>query len=156
MNHTKGICLFVRILPFRSALSLRLRRHLENCPKCLSRLADVRDARAATVSATDLGTAKELWPRLAPSLAIPTREKPAEPRVRWGWALGTAGLLALTVVGAFFLAPSRPSEVLSAGVKLRVNYVRMYEKPAQAFIFHTQEANSTFVWVEKTKSGEIL
>ncbi|MBP1767297.1 MAG: hypothetical protein H6P98_1412, partial [Candidatus Aminicenantes bacterium] len=82
--------------------------------------------------------------------------EPSKPGVGWAWALGTAGLLALAIIGVFFFAPSPPADVLSSGVKLRVNYVRMYEVPAQAFIFRTQDANSTFVWVEKPKPGEAL
>ncbi len=156
MNHNKRILLLIRLLPFRSSLSLRLRRHLEQCPECLSRMADIRDARAATISTRDLGQVEDFWPRLAPGLGKPLCEEASGPRVRWAWALGTAGLLAMAVIGVFFFAPSPPADVLSSGVKLRVNYVRMYEEPAQAFIFRTQDANSTFVWVEKPKPGEVL
>ncbi len=157
MNHTKQTFLFIRLLPFRSGLSLRLRRHLEQCPECLSRMADIKDARSATVSPRDFGQVEDLWPRLAPSLGTPLRDGPTKPRVvRWGWALGTAGLLVLAIIVAFFFVPNPPADVLSSGVKLRVNYVRMYEEPAQVFIFRTQDANRTFVWVEKPKPGEVL
>ena len=156
MNHNKRILLLIRLLPFRSSLSLRLRRHLEQCPECLSRMADIRDARVATVSTRDLGQAEDFWPRLAARLERPLHGEPSKPGVGWAWALGTAGLLALAIIGVFFFAPSPPADVLSSGVKLRVNYVRMYEEPARAFIFRTQDANSTFVWVEKPKPGEAL
>jgi hypothetical protein len=73
-----------------------------------------------------------------------------------GWAVGAAGVVALAIIGAFFLVPTSRHEALSSGVKLRVNYVKMYEQPAQAFVFHTRDANSTFVWVEKQKTGEVI
>jgi len=156
MIHTKWRHVLVWVLPFRSGLSRRLRRHLERCPECLDRMADVRQARSVTISARELGRVEDIWPRLAPKLGTPSCRESEAPKAGWAWALGTAGLLALAVVGAFFLAPLGPTEVLSAGVKLRVNYVRMYEEPAQAFIFRTQDADSTFVWVEKPKPGEVL
>ncbi|MBP1768790.1 MAG: hypothetical protein H6P98_2905, partial [Candidatus Aminicenantes bacterium] len=97
MNHNKRILLLIRLLPFRSSLSLRLRRHLEQCPECLSRMADIRDARVATVSTRDLGQAEDFWPRLAARLERPLHGEPSKPGVGWAWALGTAGLLALAI-----------------------------------------------------------
>jgi len=117
-------------------------------------MADIREARASTVSRHDLGEVEDFWPQFVLRLEGPKPGKPIG--LGWSWAVGIAGLLALTIVGLFFLSPSPPQEVLSSGVKLRINYVRMYEEPGQAFIFHTQDANSTFVWVEKQKTGEVL
>lgn len=156
MNHTKWAQVFIRLLPFRSGLSSRLRRHLEQCGECQGRMADIQEARAATISKNDLGKVGDFWPRFALSLEKPKSGKHFGAQLGWSWALGTAGLLALAIIGAFFLVPSSPQEVLSSGVKLRVNYVRIYEEPAQAFIFHTQDENATFIWVEKQKSGEVL
>jgi hypothetical protein len=120
-------------------------------------MADIQEARAATVNKNNLGQIQDFWPRVALSLEKPKSERQAEAGLGWTWALGAAGLLALAIIGTFFLAPSSSrQEALSSGVKLRVNYVRMYEQPAQAFIFHTQDANSTFIWVEKQKTGEVL
>jgi hypothetical protein len=156
MNHTRWVQLFIRLLPFGSGLSSRLRRHLERCPECLGRMADVREARAATVSKNDLGRLEDYWPRLALGLQHPEKREHSGLKLSWAWALGAAGLMALAIIGLFFRVPPPNEEPLSSGVKLRINYVRMYEQPAQAFIFHTQDANSTFVWVEKQKSGEVL
>ena len=156
MNHTKLVQASIRLLPLRSGLSLHLRRHLEQCPECQGRMASIQEARAATVSRNELGQVRDFWPRFALSLKSPRSGRSFETGWHWSWALGLAGFLALAIVGLFIFAPSPSGEVLSSGVKLRVNYVRMYEEPAQAFIFQTQEANSTFVWVEKPKAGEVL
>lgn len=156
MNHTRWVQVFIRLLPFRSGLSSRLRRHLEQCGECQGRMADIREARAATISKNDLGRVDDFWPRFALGLERPKSGKHFGAKLSWSWALGTAGLLALAIVGLFFLVPSSRQEVLSSGVKLRVDYVKIYEEPAQAFIFQTQDANSTFVWVEKQKTGEVL
>jgi len=158
MNHTSWVQAFIRLLPFRSRPSSRLRRHLEKCPECLARMADVQEARAATISKNNLGQVEDFWPRIALSLERPKlgNQVGRGPVWGWTWVLGTAGLLALAIIGAFLRPSPSRQEVLSSGVKLRINYVKMYEKPAEAFIFQTQDANSTFVWVEKQKTGEVL
>jgi len=156
VNHTSWVQVFIRILPFHAGLSSRLRRHLEQCPECRGRMADIREARAATVSTHDLGMVRDFWPRFAQGLDRPLSGAYSRPKPGLIWALGTAGLLALAIIGVFLFIPSAPTAILSSGVKLRINYVRMYEEPAQAFIFHTQDADSTFVWVERPKPGEVL
>jgi hypothetical protein len=81
--------------------------------------------------------------------------------IRQGWGERSIGAVYAAntvgaIIGVFFFIPNPPADVLSSGVKLRINFVRMYEEPAQAFIFHTQDENSTFVWVERPKPGEVL
>jgi hypothetical protein len=156
MNHTERVIAGIRILPFRSGLSRRLRLHLDRCPECLGRMADIQESRSVTVSRHDLGKSEDFWPRFAPRLDRPLSGEYPGPMPAWRWAMGMAGLLALAIMGVFFFIPKPATDILSSGVKFRVNYVRMYEEPAQAFVFHTQDANSTFVWVEKSKSGEII
>ena len=74
-------------------------------------------------------------------------------RPAWRWALGTAGLLA--VVGIIVLVPllSRkrmpPVARVESPLPFRVDSVMIEEKPAQAFVFHTQDSDITYVWVEK-------
>jgi hypothetical protein len=119
-------------------------------------MADIGEARAATFSARDLEMVDDFWPGFASSLDRPLSGESHGPKPGWSWALGTAGLLALAIIGVFLFIPNPPADVLSSGVKLRINFIRMYEEPAQAFIFHTQDENSTFVWVERPKPGEVL
>jgi len=155
MNHTRWIQMVIRLLPFNSGLSLRFRRHLEQCPECQGELADIQEARASTIGQEDIGASRDFWPAFALSLERSRRGEPGKGRLIWAWAVGTAGLLAATIAGLFLWFPSSPGSFLSSGVKLRVNYVRMYEQPAQAFIFQSQDADSTFVWVEKPKPGGV-
>ena len=155
MRHVRVVHLLIRLLPFNSGLSLRLRRHLEQCPECRRDLSDVQEARAVTISPHEVGETVGFWPEFARSLERPRLEETAGALPGWGWAVGTAALLALAIAGLFLRPPSPPVGSLSSGVKLRVNYVRMYEQPAQAFIFQTRDVNSTFVWVERPKPGGI-
>ncbi|MDH4272025.1 MAG: hypothetical protein OEW18_08625 [Candidatus Aminicenantes bacterium] len=155
MRHLRGIQSLIRILPFGSRWSARLRRHLELCRKCQEGMASVEDARTATIPKEKIEIAIDFWPALRRRLEREKPGKQARPRMSWRWALGAAGFLAAAAIGLFLLRPGEKNDPAS-GIKLRINYVKMYEEPAQAFIFHTQDVNSTFVWVEKQNSGETL
>jgi hypothetical protein len=118
-------------------------------------LATLEEARRATISADRLKDVGDFWPGFQAVLRLEHEGKPARPAARpsWRWALGTAGLLA--VVGIVILVPllSRrgpsPRASVEGPLPFRVDSVTIEEKPAQAFIFHTQDPDITYVWVEK-------
>jgi hypothetical protein len=116
----------------------------------------IEEARTATIPKENIGEAVDFWPEISGRL---NRTRPVEPfgqRRGWRWALATAGLvLAAAAIGLFLFRQGTGDDPASA-IKLRVSYATMYEKPAQAIIFHTQDVNRTFVWVEKQNSGEVL
>ncbi len=155
MRHLRGIQIFISVLPFGSRWSAGLRRHLEHCRKCREGMASVEDARTATVPKEKIEKGIDFWPAFVRRLEEEKPEKQARPALAWRWALGAAGFFAAAAIGLFLLRPGEKDDP-AWGIKLRINYVRMYEKPAQAIIFQTQDANRTFVWVEKQSSGEKL
>ena len=118
-------------------------------------LATLDEARRATISRERLGGVKDFWP----GFAVAIGKKGSTNGVRIGarfalqWALGTAGLL--VVIGVSVLAPklfrrgSPPATPEKTAIIFRIDSVKINEEPAQAFIFQTQDQDSTFVWVEK-------
>jgi hypothetical protein len=118
-------------------------------------LATLDEARRATISIGQLKGVKDFWPGFAAAVRREPEKKPAGSAVRpaWRWALGTAGLLA--VVGMVVLVPwlsrrGRPLAVpAEVPLSFRVDSVIIEEKPAQAFVFHTQDPDITYVWVER-------
>jgi hypothetical protein len=157
MRHLDWIRLLIQVLPFNSRWSVRLRRHLEHCRRCQAGLAGLEEAWTATVSQEKIKKETDFWPDFLDRLE---RAKPLEHSGqgrRLRWTLAAAGLVvAAAAVGLFiFQQPGEKDDPVSA-IKLRVSYITMYEKPAQAFIFKTQDENWTFVWVEKQNSGEVL
>lgn len=156
MRHRKGIQVLIRVLPFRSRWSAGLRRHLEYCRKCREGLADLEEARRATISREEMGQGKDFWPVFLRRIGSTEPRIRARPRLSWRWALGAAGLVAAAaVVGLLLFRPETGNDPAS-NVKLRIQSVRMYDQPAQAYIFQTRDTNSTFVWVEKQESREVL
>lgn len=118
-------------------------------------LATLEEARRATISADRVKGVRDFWPGFAASVRREPEKRPAGSAVRpvWRWALGTAGLLA--VVGMVVLVPmlSRreplPAAPVDRPLPFRVDSVTIEEKPAQAFVFHTQDPDITYVWVER-------
>lgn len=118
-------------------------------------LATLDEARRATISADQMKGARDFWPGFAAAVREKPERKRAGAAVRpaWRWALGTAGLLA--VIGMVVLVPmlsrrGHPPAVPAEGpLSFRVDSVTIEEKPAQAFVFHTQDPDITYVWVER-------
>lgn len=156
MHHLKGIALFIRVLPFGSHWSARVRQHLERCRKCREGLANLDEARMATVSSEELGQEMDFWPVFLRRIGRSEPPRKARPRLAWRWALGAAGFAAAAAAAGLWLFRPATGNDPASGVKLRIQSVTMYGQPAQAYIFQTQDTDSTFVWVEKQKSGEVL
>jgi hypothetical protein len=140
----------LRLWPFLSWRIPFFRRHLELCPLCLRNLADIQEAKRATIAGDQLGGVKDFWTGFVADLEEAEPQPKVRLRLGWRWALGLAGLLAAAMIGVFILtSPRQGNDRFDSAVKLRINCVQVYEEPAQAFIFQTQDPNRTFVWVEK-------
>jgi hypothetical protein len=118
-------------------------------------LATLEEARRATISADRLKDVKDFWPGFAAAVRRERGKCPDKTAARpeWRWVLGTAGLLA--IFGIVILVPmlSRreplPVTPVERPLPFRVDSVTIEEKPAQAFVFHTQDPDITYVWVER-------
>ena len=154
MGHYERMQFLFRLLPFKSWQYLLVRSHFLRCERCLANLADLEDARAATIPKDDLGEVKDFWPGFLGAAEI--KQKKLKPRFRpaWRWAVGTAGVLAASAALVVIMILSPKKETPDLAVKLRIDYAEIYGEPAQAILFQTQDANSTFVWVEKQQKGD--
>jgi hypothetical protein len=123
--------------------------------------ATLDEARKATISKDRVGETRDFWPGFAAAAAgqKPGTDGRAGVRPAWRWALGTAGLLTLVSIGVLLPTLTRrpgkaavPGE--AASIPFRLDSVTIGDEPAQAFVYKTQDPDSTFVWVEKRGQGE--
>ena len=150
MDRWRTVKFLQRFLPIRRWQVLLLRRHARSCPECRSSLAEVEEARKATLSQRALGPVKDFWPEFVKILKKDLPERESSPGIRRPWWLAFAGLSAagLAVAVALLTSPP-PDRVADLLVKVRIQSAKIYDRPAQAIIFQTQDVDRTFIWVEQ-------
>jgi len=132
-----------------------MRNHKHDVEERGDGLASLEEARRATIAADRLKDVRDFWPGFAAAVRRERGDGPDKTGARpeWRWILGTAGLLAL--VGIVILVPMLyrgepiPVAPVERALPFRVDSVTIEEKPAQAFVFHTQDPDITYVWVER-------
>jgi len=151
MGKCRRVKLLFRIVPVVSLQSALIRRHLLSCSRCSEDAADLEEARAAILPPEKIGPRRDHWPAVSRRLDQAEKTIPGRRfRQAWRWAFATAGLLAVLAVVLWNRFPRRPeADPFAGGLKLKIHDLRVYEQPAQAFIFQTQDADRTFVWVEQ-------
>jgi len=128
---------------------------MRGCPDCQDILAQVEEARKATFSAAEIGPAKDFWPDFARSLEKEELSKEATLWYRRPWLLSSAGLAAAGLALAIALLTGPPPDAgPGLAAKIQIQSLRIYDEPAQVFIFQTQDVNRTFIWVEQINKGE--
>jgi hypothetical protein len=142
-------------LPFlRDAL---LAKHASGCARCGEDLADVREAKSVTWAGADFGGKLDFWPRFEAAVRRPGIRDSASRRhsPRWRWAVASATAVGLAAAGLLLLDFERKNgQGLPPGIKFVIKSSTVYDEPAQAFIFQTQDEHTTFAWVEKQSAGE--
>jgi hypothetical protein len=163
MSHSSFIDLVYRVLPFHAWKDWLLRRHIENCPGCRSRLVSREEARLLLVQADEVGDLGRLWPAIKQRLGGNERhgEKGGLPKSalvrKWRLAaVGLAVLLIAVAVNLLLLQTPRPEISTSAGEinaaepeQVQIHYVKIENEPAQTFIFQPRDSNILIVWASK-------
>lgn len=148
----KALIGLVPIAFWRDAL---LARHALGCGRCREGLADIREARFATWAKEDFEGRIDFWPRFQEAFRRP-ETRPARPfTVRWRWGAASLAAAGLAVAGLLLLDfDGKNAEGLPPGMKFVIKSSMIYNEPAQAYIFQTQDDQTTFAWVEKQSEGE--
>jgi len=156
MGKCQRIKSLFKLIPFKSIQYSLIQTHLLKCDACLKDLADIDEAQTITVPKSRLEDVKDLWPQFLKDLEQQRWRKKVILRPVWRWALGSAAALVLTLSLIFVLTRSAEKRYLDdSAVKLTIDNINLYEEPAQAIIFQTQDASKTFVWVEKLSKGDM-
>jgi len=154
MGKCRKIKFLFRLIPIKSVQYNLLQRHILKCDECLNELADIDEARSATIHKDRFKGVKDFWLQLESNLEKEKRIKRVTMPPIWRWALRTAGALVLTFTLIFVITDSPKKENLGPSIKLMIDYVKLYDEPAQAIVFQIQDKSRTFVWVKKQNKGE--
>ena len=100
------------------------------------------------------GDTIDLWPGIQPRL-----NETEESRVRsnfvfrWKWAFSAACLSLFILAGFWFVRGPGKVDLASwpgAEEKIQINYLKVEEKPAGAYVFQPQDSEMIFVWAVRT------
>jgi anti-sigma-K factor RskA len=154
MRSCSAIKFIFNLFPIKRLQYFLLQRHLLRCSECKSSLIDKEEARAVTYQKENIRIREDFWQKFDQRLKADEKEKKVSLLPGWKWAIGTTAFFALAVVLYFAFTPLLLRKKTNLAAKLQINYINLYEEPAQAFIFQTQDAKRTFIWVEKRIKGE--
>jgi hypothetical protein len=144
-------------LPLKMWRGFLLRRHIERCAFCQAKLAGREAVKSLMVSENNLGPRPSLWPRVKTRLVSLEEDRPKGTALsgqkRWRWVAAAVALLIVGLANFWLLKDFRP-EKMGAGEEVssrfRINYLKVEDKPAQAYLYQPSESDLIIIWVEKS------
>jgi hypothetical protein len=154
MSHSKTIEFVFAILPFRSWKGYLIRRHVEHCLACQSKLAEKEEVKDLFVQAGDILDLDHLWPAIQKKLnssqpRAMTRQ--SVPKPAWRWAVASAGLMIALMTGFWLIRNYQPDKLQPGeeAKSFQINYLKIENEPARTFIYQPKDSRIIIVWAEK-------
>lgn len=142
-----------KLLPSKKWQDFLIRYHILNCSACLGKLADKDEIRSILIAESDIPAVKDMWPGFVSRLNIGINHHERPIRRMWNWGYVAAGAIMILTAAIWSLrTPPSVSHVLSENFKIKS--IEVDGRPAQAFLFKTEDPNTYFVWAEKKSEGE--
>jgi hypothetical protein len=145
------------VLPLKMWRGFLLRRHIERCPFCREKLAGREAVKSLMVTDDNLGPRPSFWPQVKTRLVSLEEDrlkgKPLLGQKRWRWAAQAAALLIIGLASFLLLKDFRPEKMgtgQEASSRFRINYLKVEDKPAQAYLYQPSESNLIIIWVGKS------
>lgn len=152
MLRCKIIDFFFFIIPLKRWRDFLIRCHIQKCPACMNKVASVEETKSLLISEDEVGELLELWPAIKTELKEEKRKEKFPFRRRWKWAYGLASLLAavVAVIWLYFaFTPDKGSSKETLVERFQINYIRIENKPARAYLFRPHDSKMIIVWAEK-------
>jgi hypothetical protein len=147
---------FYTVWPQKVWRDYLIRRHIERCPSCQAKLASRGEAESLLMNENRISPQPSLWPRVKPGLVRIEggleRKTQFSGRRRWRWAAVAAGFLIVGLSSFWVLRDYKPDKIVPdrEAETFRINYLKVENKPAQAYLYQPLESNLIIVWVQKS------
>lgn len=152
MIRCKLINFLFRVFAVRVFQSILIKHHFEKCADCQNSLVKAEEARLFLVKEEKALEIVNLWPGISEKLCEDTREKIRTPFFpKWRWALSAAGLTIFILTGFLYLNRPDSTEMASQqglDQSFKINYIKVEEKPAETYVYETQDSDLITVWAE--------
>jgi len=145
------------LVPVKKWQDFLIRSHMERCLNCQKTLISIKDVQGITIQESQCWDSDSLWNDFEEKVREVKSDNQHVLRPRWNWAYGVALLLLLGVATIWFvLSPQfRKTQIEeSLSGHFRINYMRIENEPAQAYLFQPQDSHMIIVWAQKNISGE--
>ncbi len=143
---------FFNIFPLKAWQSFLIRHHIQGCPDCQKELASTEDVRSLFIREDEAGSIEEVWPAIKAKFSDKRGKKQIFLWPRLRWIAGAAGLFAVVAIGVwlYFSNPADKSpQEKDLAERFRINYIRVENKPANAFLFRPHDSKMIIIWAEK-------
>lgn len=153
MIRCKLINFLFRVFPIRIFQGFLIEYHFERCPDCQDLLAKREETQPLLVEEEKARELVSLWPGISAQLCKESEVKTRPSFVpKWKWALSAAGLTVLILFG--FWSFNRPGSMeMSFEQELdqpfKINYIKVEEMPAGAYVYEPQDSEMIIVWAER-------
>lgn len=140
-------------IPLKRWQSFLISHHLQRCPFCQKKMASLDEARSLFIKENEIENIPSLWPEVRMKL----REagiKERYGRRRLAWIAGAAGLLAIAALIWLFISPGRNALKERMAERFQINYIRVGNGAARAYVFKPYDSNMIFIWPEKETKEE--
>lgn len=162
----KIINFFYACAPLKILRDMLIRRHGERCSLCQDRLASQEEAVSLLVQEAAVSPARPAWPEIKLRLAGEVLRREADTgRIAvkekdelglgtglWRWVIGAAAFL-LVGLASFWLwrgfTPGSGLPPQDQAKRFRINYLRVENKPGQAYLYQPGESDLIIIWVQK-------
>jgi hypothetical protein len=152
MIRCKIINFLFRVFPVRAFQGFLIKNHFEKCPDCQNSLAKREEARLFLVKEEQTSEMVNLWPGIREKLCEGSGEKFRTPFIqKWKWALSAAVLAVCILTGLWYLNRSGSTKLAfqqDLDQPFQINYLKVGEKPAGAYVYESQDSEMMFVWAE--------
>lgn len=154
MGKCKLYEILFNLFPVKSWQDFIIRHHFDGCPSCQKRLALVDEVRSVLLATDKIKNIEDFWPEFTRSVKEGTKKEKFILRPLQRWAYGAVALIAVIIAGAWFMFIAKPAGVSDFPERFKINYIRIEDKPARAYLFQPKDSNTIFVWAEKDTEGE--
>ncbi len=158
MFKCKTVEFLFRFLPFQYGRGFLIRRHMEKCPRCQERLASMEEVKRLLVAEENIAAKIDLWPAFKGKIEQAKGGKsPPLLLMRRKWGFRLAGALTVILAGALIylgVDHRKSGTEINNPESFCIQYIKVNDQPAQAFLFQPKDSDMVFVWAEKKSYKE--
>lgn len=160
MSRCKTVSFFYALIPWGRWRGFLIRRHIEGCPHCQSRLASRAESRSLFVQEGTMSGGRTLWTAVESELADETTGPTGTHghRAPTGWRprrWAVAAALLLVLVAGYWVHKDFQPEAVSAEAaapeRFELAYARVDGQPANVVIYQPQDSDMIIVWAGKNE-----